>query len=140
MRLPLHTVWRGLTVRLVRMGCTNRPFYYVVAADIHRSQHGKVYEQLGSLDPMPNSHGEMICGLNFEGIRYWIARGARISQPVQKLLGLSGFYPIHPMSYITARRRAKGQDTKPDFTCIKENFFELDKQQKSEPQVQEVES
>lgn len=35
---------------------------------------------------------------------HWIGAGAHISRPVSQLLGLSGFLPIHPTTYMTAWR------------------------------------
>lgn len=42
--------------------------------------------------------------LNFERIRYWIGNGADVSESTAQLLGLAGFYPIHPRSFIQAWR------------------------------------
>lgn len=59
-------------------------------------------EQLGSYDPMPNENNEKLVALNLERIQYWIGQGARVTQPVGQLLGLSGFLPIHPMTVMQA--------------------------------------
>lgn len=59
-------------------------------------------EQVGSFDPLPNEHNEKLVALNFERLQFWIGNGADMSKPVAQLLGLSGFYPLHPTSYITA--------------------------------------
>ena len=40
----------------------------------------------------------------FDRIKYWLGAGARPNESVGKLLGLCGFYPVHPMSYIIAKR------------------------------------
>lgn len=81
-------------------------------------------EQVGTYDPMPNVKNEKLVTFNFERIRHWIGKGAHISDPVAELLGtwfisvmfghfnyililflgLSGFYPIHPRTYMTAWR------------------------------------
>lgn len=61
-------------------------------------------EQLGTYDPIPNTNNEKLVSLNFERIQYWIAKGAHMSTPVAELLGLCGFYPKHPRSYMTAWR------------------------------------
>lgn len=45
--------------------------------------------------------------LNFERIRYWIGNGAALTTPVAQLLGLAGFYPIHPSSYMQAWRNRR---------------------------------
>ncbi|VDQ15926.1 unnamed protein product [Trichobilharzia regenti] len=42
--------------------------------------------------------------LNFERIAYWIGMGAEPSERVAELLGLCGFLPVHPRSYLMAYR------------------------------------
>ncbi|XP_062821697.1 small ribosomal subunit protein bS16m [Anolis carolinensis] len=97
----LHVV-----IRFALGGCANRPYYRIVAAHNKRARDGKYLEQVGCYDPLPNDHGEKIVGLNIERIKYWIASGALLSKPMEKLLGLSGFFPLHPMT-ITNAERAK---------------------------------
>ena len=99
------------TIRLALGGCTNRPFYRIVAAHNKCPRDGRFVEQLGSYDPLPNSHGEKLVALNLDRIRHWIGCGAHLSKPMEKLLGLSGFFPLHPMMITNAerlrRRRAR---------------------------------
>ena len=60
---------------------------------------------------MPNQMNQIMVSLNYERIRHWIGEGAHVSNPVAKLLGLSGFYPIYPKTYMDAwRNRAKLQE------------------------------
>ncbi|XP_054883064.1 28S ribosomal protein S16, mitochondrial [Poeciliopsis prolifica] len=88
----------------------NRPFYRIVAAYNKRSRDGKYIEQLGSFDPLPNIYNEKLVSFNFDRLKYWIGCGAHLSKPVAKLLGLSGFLPLHPMTITEAeRRRAKAK-------------------------------
>uniref|UniRef100_G3TQ71 Small ribosomal subunit protein bS16m n=1 Tax=Loxodonta africana TaxID=9785 RepID=G3TQ71_LOXAF len=94
----------NLTIRLTLGGCANRPFYRIVAAHSKFARDGRFVEQLGCYDPLPNSHGEKIVGLNLERIRYWIGCGAHLSKPVERLLGLAGFFPLHPMMITNAER------------------------------------
>ncbi|XP_039091113.1 28S ribosomal protein S16, mitochondrial [Hyaena hyaena] len=102
----LCKAYRGghLVIRLSLSGCTNRPFYRIVAAHNKCPRDGRFVEQLGSYDPLPNSHGEKIVALNLDRIRHWIGCGAHLSKPVEKLLGLSGFFPLHPMMITNAER------------------------------------
>lgn len=93
-----------LTIRLALGGCTNRPFYRIVAAHNKCPRDGRFVEQLGSYDPLPNSHGEKLVALNLDRIRHWIGCGAQLSKPMEKLLGLSGFFPLHPMMITNAER------------------------------------
>ncbi|KAJ2945000.1 hypothetical protein O0L34_g1897 [Tuta absoluta] len=92
------------SIRLIRHGCTNRPFFHISVTHRKRLNQQPVIEQLGSYDPMPNVSNEKLVALNLERIKYWLGKGAHVSPPVAELLGLSGFFPIHPRTYMTAWR------------------------------------
>ncbi|CAG9864300.1 unnamed protein product [Phyllotreta striolata] len=94
-------------IRFQRQGCTNRPFYHIIVADVKSDIHFPPIEQLGTHDPIANENNEKLTSLNYERIRYWLSQGATTSRPVQELLGLAGFFPIHPRSYMTAWRNRK---------------------------------
>lgn len=96
-------------IRLARHGCTNRPFYHIVVMMKKHNQHEQPIEQLGTYDPMPNENNEKLVSFNFERIGYWLGEGADISKPVGELLGLAGFLPIHPNTYMTAWRNRRKQ-------------------------------
>ena len=123
-------------IRFALGGCTNRPFFRIVAAHSRRARDGKYLEQLGCLDPLPNARGERVAGLNLERLRHWLGCGAQLSRPAEKLLGkpgagargrgpgparrgsppllagLAGFLPLHPMTVTGAerlRRRRRAQ-------------------------------
>jgi len=89
-------------IRLLRKGCSNRPFYHIVVAVNRQHQSRPVIEQLGTYEPLVNQYNEKLVSLNLERIRHWIGNGAMVSKPVEQLLGLSGFFPIHPTSYMRA--------------------------------------
>ncbi|XP_066591648.1 small ribosomal subunit protein bS16m isoform X2 [Prorops nasuta] len=67
-------------------------------------------EQLGSYDPIPNKFDEKLVSLNLERIHYWMGRGAALSEPLERLLGLSGFLPMHPTVFIRAWRNRRKQE------------------------------
>ncbi|XP_004923441.1 probable 28S ribosomal protein S16, mitochondrial [Bombyx mandarina] len=92
------------SIRLIRQGCTNRPFFHISVTHRRRLNSQPVIEQLGSYDPMPNINNEKLVALNLERLKYWLGKGAHVSTPVSELLGLSGFFPIHPRTYMTAWR------------------------------------
>ncbi|XP_031355528.1 probable 28S ribosomal protein S16, mitochondrial [Photinus pyralis] len=99
-------------IRFLRSGCTNRPFYHIVVSERRNTQNEPVIEQVGSYDPIPNECNEKLVSLNYERIQYWIGNGADTTTSVAELLGLAGFYPIHPRQYLTAwrnRRNANAQ-------------------------------
>ncbi|KAH8404159.1 hypothetical protein KR215_010736 [Drosophila sulfurigaster] len=94
-------------IRFVRLGCTNRPFYHIVVMERRKNQHQPVIEQVGSYDPMPNENNERLVALNTERIRFWLGKGAHMSEPAAELLGISGLLPVHPRTYMTAWRNRK---------------------------------
>ncbi|XP_056409595.1 28S ribosomal protein S16, mitochondrial isoform X2 [Hyla sarda] len=91
-------------------GCTNRPFYRIVAAHNKRARDGKHLDKLGTYDPLPNVYNEKLVSLNLDRIKYWIACGAHVTKPVAKILGLAGFFPLHPMTITDAERLRKAKD------------------------------
>ncbi|CAG9568668.1 unnamed protein product [Danaus chrysippus] len=95
------------SIRLIRHGCTNRPFFHISVTHRRRLNSQPVIEQLGSYDPMPNMNNEKLVALNLDRIKHWLGKGAHVSPPVAELLGLSGFFPIHPRSYMTAWRNRR---------------------------------
>ncbi|KOC67267.1 putative 28S ribosomal protein S16, mitochondrial [Habropoda laboriosa] len=113
-RLPLHpasgtginSVWKK-SIRFVRYGCANRPFFHIVVMNTKQGQHNPPIEQLGSYDPMANKYNEKLVSLNFERIEYWLGQNVEVSRPIAAILGIAGFFPIHPTSYMTAWRKRK---------------------------------
>ncbi|XP_015520946.1 small ribosomal subunit protein bS16m [Neodiprion pinetum] len=97
-------------IRLARYGCTNRPFFHIVVMESFKEVRAPPIEQVGTFDEVVNERNEKLVSLNFERIQYWIANGAQMSKPVAELLGLSGFFPIHPRSYMLAWRNRQAAD------------------------------
>ncbi|EZA52897.1 hypothetical protein DMN91_010456 [Ooceraea biroi] len=94
-------------IRFARYGCTNRPFYHIVLMDVKKDPRRPPIEQLGTYDPIPNVYNERLVSFNYERIQYWLAQGAQISKPIANLLGLAGFFPVHPRTYLKAWRNRK---------------------------------
>ncbi|XP_050430694.1 probable 28S ribosomal protein S16, mitochondrial [Adelges cooleyi] len=92
------------SIRLARHGCANRPFFHIVVVLQRRDCKSHPIEQLGTYDPLENHNGEKMVSLNLERIKYWMAKKTRLTDPVAELLGLSGFLPMHPRTYMTAWR------------------------------------
>ncbi|ESO86712.1 hypothetical protein LOTGIDRAFT_220505 [Lottia gigantea] len=96
--------------KLIRMrvqGCTNRPFYEIVVTPKDNPRQGRPTEVLGFYEPLPNLNNEKILAVNLKRVRYWMGEGALLSQPLERLLGLSGFLPVHPIDYLDAFRNRK---------------------------------
>ncbi|XP_071454741.1 small ribosomal subunit protein bS16m [Hetaerina americana] len=93
-----------MMIRFARRGCTNRPFFHIVVMDVRKGQHEEPIEQVGTYDPLTNQYNEKLASFNFDRIRYWVGNGAHCSTPVAELLGLAGFFPLHPRTLMTAWR------------------------------------
>lgn len=113
-RMPLHlasgtgrfALKAPKSIRLLKYGCTNRPFYHIVVIGTKVApKAGPPIEQLGSYDCCYNAHNEKLVAFNFERIQYWIGHGAEVSRPLRKIFGLAGLFPMHPRTYMEAWRK-----------------------------------
>ncbi|GKD36816.1 probable pre-mRNA-splicing factor ATP-dependent RNA helicase DEAH5 [Tanacetum coccineum] len=66
-------------LRLARLGCRNRPFYRVMAADSRSPRDGKHIEVLGYYNPLPGQDGGKRMGLNFDRVKKQPRRVAAMS-------------------------------------------------------------
>ncbi|CAM8960993.1 unnamed protein product [Rhodiola kirilowii] len=98
-------------IRLARLGCRNKPFYRVTAADSRSPRDGKHLEVLGYYNPLPGQDGGKQMGLNFDRVKYWISVGAQPSDPVQSILFRAGLLPPPPMGAMG--HKGGHRDTRP---------------------------
>ena len=70
-------------IRLTRVGATKRPAYRVIAIDSRRSRDGRALEILGYYNPLTDP---ITVQLDTERIATWMARGARPSAAVERLM------------------------------------------------------
>jgi len=98
-----YSPWK---IRLAMDGLLNRPLYRIVLCHASHVTNHEV-EQLGTFDPFPNIHNEKICSLNFERIKYHLARGAHPVKSVRRLLGLAGYMPLDPTLLFRAENLRK---------------------------------
>jgi small subunit ribosomal protein S16 len=73
----------AVKIRLARFGAKKKPFYRVVAADSRSPRDGSFLQLLGTYDPM---NKEKSINLDVEGIRNWVARGAEVSDTVNRIM------------------------------------------------------
>ncbi|XP_015906595.1 small ribosomal subunit protein bS16m [Parasteatoda tepidariorum] len=103
------TTPKPFAIRLLRKGCSNRPFYHIVVARPEERCISSGVEQIGVYDPMPNERGEKLISLNLERFKYYVAEGAWVRSTVAMLLGTVGVTPIHPHAYTLAWRNRRHQ-------------------------------
>ncbi len=76
-----------LKIRLMRVGKRKQPSYRVVVADSRSPRDGRFIETLGHYQP----RGEpSAISIDSDRALYWLQRGAQPSDPVKKLLRLTG--------------------------------------------------
>lgn len=71
-----------LTIRLMRMGSKNRPFYRIVIKEKRSKRDGKYLELIGYYDPLRQEDN---CKINHERYNYWLKKGAIPSETVRSL-------------------------------------------------------
>ena len=76
-------------IRLALHGCANRPFYHIVVLGKGRRHDARPREQIGTYDPLVNKNNEKLVAVNFDRLKYWVARGAMPTRPTAQLLGMS---------------------------------------------------
>ena len=69
------------------MGKVHAPFYRVVVVDQRKKRDGRVIEEIGTYDPTRTPSHISIKG---ERAQYWLGVGAQPSEPVLKLLKITG--------------------------------------------------
>lgn len=74
-------------VRLIRMGCVNRPFYQIGVSPFLRRPGLPPDEVIGSFDPVANEKNEKLVAVDLDRLAYWMGEGAHLSQGVVTVLG-----------------------------------------------------
>ncbi|MDD3725763.1 MAG: 30S ribosomal protein S16 [Candidatus Ratteibacteria bacterium] len=75
------------TIRLVRIGKKNRPFFRIVAVSKEKDGRGDVLEILGHYDPLPEN---ITVDVKEERLQYWFGVGAKPSPTVKSILKKKG--------------------------------------------------
>ena len=79
---------------MARAGAKKKPFYHIVVADSRNPRDGSFLEKLGTYDPkLPKDHADRV-KLNGERLKFWIARGAQVSDRVAIFMGKAGLAPM----------------------------------------------
>ncbi|GFU45213.1 probable 28S ribosomal protein S16, mitochondrial [Trichonephila clavipes] len=100
---------KPLSIRLLRKGCANRPFYHIIAVNTDDRCVSEGVEQLGVFDPMPNEFNERLLALNVERFKHYVAEGAWVRSSTAMLLGTAGVFPLHPHSLTLAWKARQRQ-------------------------------
>lgn len=77
----------AVRIRLKRMGAIHDPKYRVVVVDSRKKRDGRVIEEIGYYDPVPNPS---IITIDSDRAVYWLGVGAQPSEAARRLLSLNG--------------------------------------------------
>ncbi|QPK81988.1 30S ribosomal protein S16 [Schaalia sp. ZJ405] len=77
----------AVRIRLKRMGKIHAPQYRVVVVDSRKKRDGRVIEEIGIYDAMPNPS---VIRIDSDRAQYWLGVGAQPSDQVRRLLVLTG--------------------------------------------------
>lgn len=70
-------------IRLARVGARKQPYYRVVVIEKERARNGRSVEVVGTYNPRTSPAS---LDLKRERIEHWVAKGARLSERVNKLM------------------------------------------------------
>lgn len=77
----------AVKIKLKRMGKVRVPQYRIIVADARTRRDGRAIEEVGKYQP--KEHPSLI-EVNSERVQYWLGVGAQPTEPVLKLLKLTG--------------------------------------------------
>jgi small subunit ribosomal protein S16 len=77
----------AVRMRLIRMGKKKQPMYRVVVVDGRSQRDGRYIEQIGRYEPL---HDPSLIEIDNDRAVDWLAKGAKPSETVEKLLNISG--------------------------------------------------
>ena len=70
-------------IRLARVGSRKQPYYRVVVIEKERARNGRSVEVVGTYNPRTSPAS---LNLKRERIEHWVAKGAKLSERVSKLM------------------------------------------------------
>jgi len=77
-----------------RAGAKKKPYYHIVVAESRAPRDGKFLEKLGTYNPMlPRDNTSRVI-LKAERIKFWISKGAQVSDRIAIFLGKAGITPM----------------------------------------------
>ena len=77
----------AVMIRLKRLGTKKKPHCRIVVCDKRRARDGKTIEEIGYYDP---SKTPSIVVVNEERAKYWLSRGASLSEIIRSLFKKQG--------------------------------------------------
>ena len=77
----------AVKIKLTRLGKIRNPQYRIVVADARTRRDGRAIENVGKYHPKEEPS---LIEVNSERVQYWLSVGAQPTEPVQRLLEITG--------------------------------------------------
>ncbi|MCP2262411.1 small subunit ribosomal protein S16 [Streptoalloteichus tenebrarius] len=77
----------AVKIKLMRLGKIRQPYYRIVVADARTRRNGKAIETIGKYHPKDEPS---LIEVDSERAQYWLGVGAQPTEPVQRLLEITG--------------------------------------------------
>jgi small subunit ribosomal protein S16 len=95
----------AVVIRLRRAGSKKRPFYHMIVADSRMRRDGRFIEKVGHYNPIPRQEE---IAFDQERIDAWVAKGAKLSTTVERLIRRHQRGTVGPSTKERKRAQAKG--------------------------------
>src|SRR6516165_5251146 len=116
----------AVKIKLKRMGKIRAPFYRIIVADARTKRDGRAIEEIGKYHPKVDPS---LIEVNSERAQYWLSVGAQPTDPVRRLLEITGDWQKFkglPGAEGTLKKAASGPDKKEAFAAaVAETVKEL---------------
>src|SRR5215469_6266029 len=77
----------AVKIKLKRMGKIRAPFYRIIVADARTKRDGRAIEEIGKYHPKVDPS---VIEVNSDRAQYWLSVGAQPTDPVRRLLEITG--------------------------------------------------
>jgi len=107
----------AVKIKLKRMGKIRAPFYRIIVADARTKRDGRAIEEIGKYHPKVEPS---LIEVDSERAQYWLAVGAQPTDPVRRLLEITGDWQKFkglPGAEGTLKTAAPGADKKEAFAA-----------------------
>ncbi|MCP3798000.1 30S ribosomal protein S16 [Allokutzneria sp. A3M-2-11 16] len=111
----------AVKIKLMRLGKIRSPHYRIVIADSRTRRNGKAIETIGKYHPKEEPS---LVEVDSERAQYWLGVGAQPTEPVQRLLELTGDWQKHKGLPAPAEGTLKVKEPKADKKALFEAALE----------------
>ncbi|MGH6719224.1 MAG: 30S ribosomal protein S16 [Alphaproteobacteria bacterium] len=99
----------AVRIRLMRMGARKQPSFRIVVADSRGPRDGRFIERIGLYNPLQPKDSDRRVTLNEDRVRFWLARGAKPSDRVARILGRAAIIPAPKFTKGVGKAKTKAE-------------------------------